>query len=61
MIKLLDEPIFNLINTIIITGMVPDSFKTSIIIPIFKKRTPKNIENHRLINLLTIILKCFKN
>jgi len=64
MIKLLDdralEPLVLIINNIINTGVVPTSFKTAIITPIYKKGNPCKAENYRPISLLSNFSKIFE-
>jgi len=59
MVKMFDEealkPQFNIINN----GLIPGSFKLSIITPIFKKGNKINVENYRPISHLTTFSKIF--
>lgn len=41
------EPLVNIMNT----GMTPNSFKTSVITPTYKKENPNKVENYRSIDL----------
>lgn len=63
MIKLLVdqvlEPLVIIINSIINSGMIANSFKISIIIPTYNKGKPNNVKNYRPIGLLTFS-KIFK-
>lgn len=63
MVKLYDdkvlEPLVNIINDIINLGMIPDSFKLSIITPIYKKGNKYNVENYKPISILTTFSKIF--
>lgn len=49
--------ICNAINTVILTGVIPDDWKISYITPIPKKGSPVNIENYRGIAMQSCIPK----
>ncbi|CAI6369861.1 unnamed protein product [Macrosiphum euphorbiae] len=64
MVKMFDDealkPLVNIINDIIYNGLIPNSFKLSIITPIHKKGSKTNVENYRPISLLTTFSKIFE-
>jgi len=64
MVKMFDDealkPLVNIINDIIYNGVIPNSFKLSIITPIHKKGNKTNVENYRPISLLTTFSKIFE-
>lgn len=54
------DPLTYIINTIIDTGIVPSAFKTSIVIPIYKKGNKLDPSNYRPISLITNFTKIFE-
>ena len=54
------KPLKHIINTIFNTGIVPDCFKTTIIIPIFKNGDSTNMSNYRPIALISNVAKIFE-
>ena len=54
------EPLTHIINLIFKCGRVPEHFKKSIIIPIHKSGSTKNIENFRPISLINNFAKVFE-
>lgn len=53
-------PLEHIINTIFKTGIVPKSFKTSIVCPIYKSGEHSKIKNYRPISLITNFTKIFE-
>lgn len=53
------EEVMILLNRIFLTGDVPDSFRSSIIIPLFKKGDPNDCVNYRGLSLLDTLYKMF--
>ena len=58
--NILSKPLTLIINQMITTGIFPDSFKTSKIIPIFKNGDQSLLINYRPISLLPTISKVFE-
>ena len=58
--NILSKPLTLIINQMITTGIFPDSFKKSKIIPIFKKGDQSLLINYRPISLLPTISKVFE-
>ena len=56
----LSKPLTLIINQMITTGVFPDSFKISKIIPLFKKGDSSLLSNYRPISLLPTISKIFE-
>ena len=56
----LSKPLNLIINQMITTGVFPDSFKISKIIPLFKKGDSSLLSNYRPISLLPTISKIFE-
>ena len=54
------SPLTIIFNQMITTGIFPDSFKKSKIIPLFKKGEPSLLVNYQLISLLPTISKIFE-
>ena len=48
-----------LFNTIFNKGIYPKAWSKAIVIPIFKKGNPENVDNYRGISLLSILSKCY--
>lgn len=53
-------PLTKLINSAIDIGTFPDSLKTAVVVPIFKKGDPNDISNYRPISILPIFSKIFE-
>jgi len=47
----------HMFNKILLEGIIPDSFKSAIVTPIYKNGNKKFINNHRPISLLNIFQK----
>jgi len=58
--QVLTKPLTHIINTIFLTGVVPSSFKTSIITPIFKSGNKTEVKNYRPISLINNFAKIFE-
>ena len=58
--NILSKPLTLIINQMITTGIFPDSFKKSKIIPIFKKGDQSLLINYRPISLLPTISEVFE-
>lgn len=54
------EPLVHIINLIFEKGSIPEDFKISIVTPIFKKGSKKEISNYRPISLITNFAKIFE-
>jgi len=54
------KPLVHIFNLIYRTGVVPSSFKTSIITPIYKSGKQNNISNYRPISLINNFAKLFE-
>lgn len=51
------DPIVNITNNILLSGIFPDELKIAKIIPIYKKGTTQSVENYRPIAILPILSK----
>ena len=57
---LISEPLAQLINLSLTTGVFPDKLKVAKVIPIYKAENPENFSNNRPISLLTNFSKIFE-
>lgn len=58
--NLIIEPLTKLINFAICEGVFPNALKTGLIVPVFKKGSPDQLENFRPISLLPVFSKIFE-
>lgn len=58
--EFLNKPLVHIINTIFVTGVTPDHFKESIVIPIFKSGKTSDKSNYRPISLVNNFTKIFE-
>ncbi|CAH1102642.1 unnamed protein product [Psylliodes chrysocephalus] len=54
------EPLMHIINLIFTTGKIPEELKISIINPVFKNGSKKDVSNYRPISLITNFAKMFE-
>ena len=54
------EPLCDIYNKSISSGIVPDKLKLAKIVPVFKKNDKNNIQNYRPIALLPIFAKLYE-
>lgn len=58
--KVLIKPLVHIINTIFVTGCVPDHFKISIVTPVFKSGSRTEKTNYRPISVINNFAKIFE-
>ena len=51
------EPLCNIFNKSISTGVFPESLKEAKVIPLYKKNSKQNIDNYRPVSILPVLSK----
>ncbi|CAH1970091.1 unnamed protein product [Acanthoscelides obtectus] len=60
MITIISDPLLNILNTSLIEGEFPEALKFALVLPIYKKGDPDDMNNYRAISLLMNFSKIFE-